>query len=65
MGLGVIEMDEDEQVFYNLGVFDKHEDLIVFPKSLLIVENMGKKVVKFSIQIYYVIYGFNEVNYVI
>ena len=31
MGLDVIEMDEDEQVFYNLGVFEKHEDLIVFP----------------------------------
>ena len=31
MRLSVIEMDEDEQVFYNLGVFEKHEDLIVFP----------------------------------
>ena len=31
MRLSVIEMGEDEQVFYNLGVFEKHEDLIVFP----------------------------------
>jgi hypothetical protein len=24
-------MDKEEQVFYNLGVFEQHEDLIVFP----------------------------------
>ena len=31
MRLSVIEMDEDEAIFYNLGVFKKHEDLIIFP----------------------------------
>lgn len=31
MRLSIIEMDEDETIFYNLGVFKKHEDLIIFP----------------------------------
>jgi hypothetical protein len=30
MRLSVIEMEKDESVFYNLGVFKEHEDLIVF-----------------------------------
>jgi len=30
MRLSVIEMEKDEKVFYNLGVFKEHEDLIVF-----------------------------------
>jgi hypothetical protein len=40
MRLGVIEMDKDEQVFYNLGVFEKHEDLIVFPTWSLQISMM-------------------------
>lgn len=31
MRLSVVEMSEDETIFYNLGVFREHEDLIVFP----------------------------------
>lgn len=31
MRVSVIEYDNDERVFYNLGVFNKCEDLIVFP----------------------------------
>ena len=31
MRLSIIEYDNDERVFYNLGVFKKCEDLIVFP----------------------------------
>lgn len=31
MRVSVIEYDNEERVFYNLGVFTKHEDLIVFP----------------------------------
>jgi hypothetical protein len=31
MRVSVIEMDKDEEIFYNLEVFEKHEDLIVFP----------------------------------
>jgi len=30
MRLSVIEMKKDESIFYNLGVFKEHEDLIVF-----------------------------------
>jgi hypothetical protein len=30
MRLSVIEMKKDESIFYNLGVFKQHEDLIVF-----------------------------------
>jgi hypothetical protein len=30
MRLSVVEMENDESVFYNLGVFKEHEDLIVF-----------------------------------
>jgi hypothetical protein len=30
MRLSVIEMEKDEGIFYNLGVFKEHEDLIVF-----------------------------------
>jgi hypothetical protein len=30
MRLSVIEMENDESIFYNLGVFKEHEDLIVF-----------------------------------
>lgn len=31
MRVSVTEMDEDGGVFHNLGVFKKHENLIVFP----------------------------------
>jgi hypothetical protein len=31
MRLSVVEMSEDETIFYNLGMFKEHEDLIVFP----------------------------------
>jgi len=31
MRLSIIEMEKDETVFYNLGIFNEHEDLIVFP----------------------------------
>jgi hypothetical protein len=31
MRLSVVEMSEDETIFYNIGVFREHEDLIVFP----------------------------------
>lgn len=31
MRVSVIEYDNEERVFYNLRVFTKHEDLIVFP----------------------------------
>lgn len=31
MRLSVVEMSEDETIFYNLRVFREHEDLIVFP----------------------------------
>jgi len=31
MRVSVIEYDNDERVFYNLSVFNKYEDLIVFP----------------------------------
>jgi hypothetical protein len=31
MRLSVIEMDNGESIFYNLGVFAEHENLIVFP----------------------------------
>jgi hypothetical protein len=31
MRVSVIEYDNEERVFYNLGVFTKHEDLIIFP----------------------------------
>jgi hypothetical protein len=30
MRLSVIEMEKDESIFYNLDIFKKHEDLIVF-----------------------------------
>ena len=30
MRLSIIEMEKDESIFYNLGVFKEHEDLIVF-----------------------------------
>jgi hypothetical protein len=30
MRLSIIEMEKDDSVFYNLGVFKEHEDLIVF-----------------------------------
>jgi hypothetical protein len=30
MRLSVIDVDKDESIFYNLGVFAEHENLIVF-----------------------------------
>jgi hypothetical protein len=30
MRVSVIEMEKDGSIFYNLGVFKEHEDLIVF-----------------------------------
>lgn len=42
MRLSVIEMDADEGIFYNLGVFKKYEDLIVLPYILSLNFSMKK-----------------------
>jgi hypothetical protein len=31
MRVSVVEMENDESIFHNMGVFKKHEDLIIFP----------------------------------